>query len=92
MITEPKPQRQASATGVQVKSLSVGDHVVPLDTGLGTWRQAGVLDAAALHPVPQDLPLEAAATMTIKCAAVHVHMTHSPCDIKLLVVFEDPST
>ena len=53
----------------QVTNVMVGDAVVPLDTGLGTWRQAGVVEAAALHPVPRRLPVDAAATMTIKFAS-----------------------
>lgn len=52
---------------MQVTNVRVGDAVVPLDTGLGTWRQAGVVEAAALHAVPSGLTVEAAATMAIKC-------------------------
>lgn len=33
------------SVGSDVKSLSVGDTVVPLDLGLGTWRTHGVWDA-----------------------------------------------
>lgn len=56
----------------QVTNLAVYDTVVPLDTGIGTWRQAAVVDAVSLHPVPRSLPLQAAATMVIKCARVPV--------------------
>ena len=68
--------RCASAQGVSSKPVQGGlrarfvhicDAVVPLDTGLGTWRQAGVVDAAALHAVPKSLPMQAAAMMVIKC-------------------------
>lgn len=50
-------------------NVRVGDAVVPLDMGLGTWRQAGVVEAAALHAVPKSLPVEAAATMSVKCGS-----------------------
>ena len=54
-------------------NLAVDDTVVPLDTGIGTWRQAAVVEAAALHPVPRSLPVQAAATMVIKCVPVSLH-------------------
>ncbi len=43
-----------------------GALVVPLDAGAGTWRQSAVFDATALHVLPDDIPIEAAATMSIK--------------------------
>ncbi|KAL0048172.1 hypothetical protein WJX82_009266 [Trebouxia sp. C0006] len=42
-----------------------GALVVPLDAGAGTWRQSAVFDATALHVLPDDIPIEAAATMSI---------------------------
>jgi NADPH:quinone reductase-like Zn-dependent oxidoreductase len=51
----------------QVTQLRPGDLVVPLAASLGTWRERGVFDAAGWHKVPSDLPLPAAATITIKC-------------------------
>lgn len=51
--------------GSDVTNIKIGDAVVPLETGLGTWRQAGVVEATALHAVPRGLPVDAAATMTI---------------------------
>jgi len=56
----------------QVTNLAVDDTVVPLDTGIGTWRQAAVVEASALHPVPRSLPVQAAATMVIKCVPLLV--------------------
>ncbi len=56
-----------------MSNLAVDDTVVPLDTGIGTWRQAAVVEAAALHPVPRSLPVQAAATMVIKCVPVSLH-------------------
>ena len=50
---------------LQVK-LANGSLVVPLLVGAGTWRQSAVFDAAALHAIPDDIPVEAAATMSIK--------------------------
>ena len=46
--------------------MRVGDAVVPLDSGMGTWRQAAVVEAAELHAVPKALSVVAAATMSIK--------------------------
>jgi hypothetical protein len=40
--------------------------VVPLAPSLGTWRDAGVFAAADWHKLPSNLPLPAAATITIK--------------------------
>ncbi|KAK9806305.1 hypothetical protein WJX72_009439 [[Myrmecia] bisecta] len=51
--------------GKQVQGLKEGDWVVPLVPGLGMWRQRGTFQATALHRVPSDLPLGAAATMCI---------------------------
>lgn len=51
--------------GSKVSGLSAGDHVVPLASALGTWRSAGVFRAADWHKVPRDLPIAAAATLTI---------------------------
>ncbi|CAD7696606.1 unnamed protein product [Ostreobium quekettii] len=51
--------------GAKVSDLTVGDWVVPLESGLGTWREAGVFKRTAWHKVPRDLPLESAATMSI---------------------------
>jgi len=49
----------------QVEGLSVGDLVVPLEPCVGTWRTAGTFAASAFHRVREDIPLEAAATLTI---------------------------
>ncbi len=46
--------------------LAKGALVVPLSAGAGTWRQSAVFDTAALHALPSDLSIEAAATMSIK--------------------------
>lgn len=43
-----------------------GALVVPLDAGAGTWRQSAVFDATSLHVLPDGIPIEAAATMSIK--------------------------
>lgn len=34
------------SVGSQVKNVSIGDTVVPLEVGLGTWRTHGVFDAS----------------------------------------------
>jgi hypothetical protein len=65
----------ASNCFIQVSRLAVGDLVVPLQVGLGSWREAGVFPEEALHAVPGDLPLEVAATISIKCAATASKLT-----------------
>lgn len=47
-------------------TLANGTLVVPLLAGAGTWRQSAVFDAAALYAIPDDIAVEAAATMSIK--------------------------
>lgn len=46
-------------------SLPKGALVVPLKAGAGTWRQSAVFDACDLHVLPEDIPVEAAATMSV---------------------------
>ena len=60
------PQSNVGTHLFQVKGLEVGNHVVPILAGAGTWRQRATFAADALHAVPTDLPIEAAATMCIK--------------------------
>lgn len=60
------PHSNVELTSLQVKGLEVGNHVVPILAGAGTWRQSATFAADALHAVPADLPIEAAATMCIK--------------------------
>lgn len=50
------------AVGSSVKGLSPGDWVLPAP-GVGTWRTHAVVDAAALTPVPSDIPAEYAAVL-----------------------------
>ena len=52
---------------LQVIGLAVGDKVVPLHSGLGTWCQRGVYNSKCLHLIPPDLPLHASAMLCIKC-------------------------
>lgn len=51
--------------GSQVTGIKAGDWVVPLGPAQGTWRSVGVFEASQWHPVPKDMPLEAAATLCI---------------------------
>lgn len=55
---------------LQVTSHLLGDIVVPLLPALGTWRRMGTYPAANFHVLPPTLPLEAAATLCIKCVRV----------------------
>jgi mitochondrial enoyl-[acyl-carrier protein] reductase / trans-2-enoyl-CoA reductase len=52
-------------TGAGVLALKEGDHVVPLVSGLGTWRTAGVFEASDWHAVDCALPVRDAATLAI---------------------------
>jgi mitochondrial enoyl-[acyl-carrier protein] reductase / trans-2-enoyl-CoA reductase len=53
------------STGASVSSLKAGDRVVPLQSGLGTWRTAKVCKAANWHSVSSKLSLVDAATLVI---------------------------
>ncbi|XP_064200353.1 enoyl-[acyl-carrier-protein] reductase, mitochondrial [Anguilla rostrata] len=56
--------------GSQVTTLRAGDWVIPRDAGLGTWRTAAVFGEEVLTPVPNDIPLMAAATLGVNpCTA-----------------------
>lgn len=56
--------------GSEVKDLAVGDRVVPLSSGLGTWRTHAKLAADNALSVPKKLGLVEAATLTVNpCTA-----------------------
>lgn len=56
--------------GKDVRGLKVGDRVVPLTTGTGTWRTHAVLPFTVALKVPKDLGLIEAATLTVNpCTA-----------------------
>jgi trans-2-enoyl-CoA reductase len=58
-----------TSVGGSVKGFNVGDHVVPIKSGLGTWSTELKADASALQVVPKDMPLEFAAGLASPCAA-----------------------
>ncbi|XP_057197199.1 enoyl-[acyl-carrier-protein] reductase, mitochondrial isoform X2 [Triplophysa rosa] len=61
---------QVMEVGDKVKTLKVGDWVIPRDAGLGTWRTAAVLKADDLVALPKDIPLLSAATLGVNpCTA-----------------------
>lgn len=61
---------QVTEVGSQVKSLKPGDWVIPKDAGLGTWRTAAVLAEDDVISLPNDIPLLAAATLSVNpCTA-----------------------
>lgn len=49
--------------GSDVKNVSVGDTVVPLEVGLGTWRTHGLFDASQWMKVSSKLGIAEAATL-----------------------------
>uniref|UniRef100_A0A3P9H826 Enoyl-[acyl-carrier-protein] reductase, mitochondrial n=1 Tax=Oryzias latipes TaxID=8090 RepID=A0A3P9H826_ORYLA len=66
-------------TGKKVKTLKVGDWVIPRDAGLGTWRTEAVFAEEDVISVPNDIPLLSAATLGV-----------NPCTaFRMLVDFED---
>lgn len=61
---------QVMEVGDQVKTLKVGDWVIPKDAGIGTWRTAAVLKAEDLVTLPKDIPVLSAATLGVNpCTA-----------------------
>lgn len=58
------------AIGNAVNLIKPGNIVLPMTTEWGTWRTHGVLDAANIQVVPDDVPLISAATITVNmCTA-----------------------
>ncbi|XP_031437956.1 enoyl-[acyl-carrier-protein] reductase, mitochondrial [Clupea harengus] len=56
--------------GAGVSSVRVGDWVIPVDAGFGTWRTEAVCDAADLLSVPRDVSLLGASTVSVNpCTA-----------------------
>lgn len=58
------------ATGPNVQNLKFGDRVVPLASGLGTWRTQGVYGEEQWHKVDANVPVADAATMVINPGAL----------------------
>ncbi|GAB0093074.1 hypothetical protein DMENIID0001_081260 [Sergentomyia squamirostris] len=56
---------QVLGIGTGVKNLSIGDHVVPFRSGLGTWRSHGVFSETDWYRVPENLGTVEAATLTV---------------------------
>lgn len=56
--------------GSGVKSLQPGDRIVPLSTGLGTWRSHAIYKESEVLKVPNNIGLPEAATITVNpCTA-----------------------
>uniref|UniRef100_A0A7I4Y8A2 Enoyl-[acyl-carrier-protein] reductase, mitochondrial n=1 Tax=Haemonchus contortus TaxID=6289 RepID=A0A7I4Y8A2_HAECO len=51
--------------GEGVKNVHVGDHVLPANDGLGTWRSHGHYKESEVFLIDKDLPIEASATLQI---------------------------
>ena len=51
--------------GAGVKTLKVGDWVIPADSGSGTWRTHTVANETDLVKVANDIPTVCAATLTV---------------------------
>jgi len=57
--------------GSGVQGLNVGDRVITMKPGLGTWRTHGVFNAADLQSVPKDIKKEYAATVSVNPSAAY---------------------
>eukprot|EP00126_Sphaerothecum_destruens_P009260 Sdes_comp20477_c0_seq2m14779 len=56
--------------GSKVKTLNTGEWVIPRNPGWGTWRTHAICDEAQLQKIPSDIPLSAAATLSVNpCTA-----------------------
>ncbi|XP_048671900.1 enoyl-[acyl-carrier-protein] reductase, mitochondrial isoform X11 [Marmota marmota marmota] len=61
---------QVEAVGCRVTRLKPGDWVIPANAGLGTWQTEAVFSEKALIQVPNDIPLQSAATLGVNpCTA-----------------------
>jgi len=57
--------------GSGVKNLKINDRVIPNKSGLGTWRTHGVFKSEELRTVPNDIPVEYAATVSVNPATAY---------------------
>ncbi|CAF93768.1 unnamed protein product, partial [Tetraodon nigroviridis] len=70
---------QIMEVGSKVKSLKLGDWVIPKDAGTGMWRTEAVVAENAVISLPKDIPMLSAATLSV-----------NPCTAwRLLSDFED---
>lgn len=66
---------QVVAVGSSVTGVKPGDWVIPANAGLGTWRTEAVFSKEALIRVPNDIPLQSAATVGVNpCTAYRMLM------------------
>uniref|UniRef100_A0A8B9JHP2 Enoyl-[acyl-carrier-protein] reductase, mitochondrial n=2 Tax=Astyanax mexicanus TaxID=7994 RepID=A0A8B9JHP2_ASTMX len=64
---------QVVEVGSNVKTVKVGDWVIPKDAGLGTWRKEAVLNAVDLVTLPCDISVLSAATLGVNpCTALRM--------------------
>lgn len=49
------------ATGSQVKSVGVGDRILPIGFGVGSWREYGVFNESQVVSIPKSVKVEYAA-------------------------------
>eukprot|EP00286_Rhodomonas_abbreviata_P009816 CAMPEP_0181342252 /NCGR_PEP_ID=MMETSP1101-20121128/30892_1 /TAXON_ID=46948 /ORGANISM="Rhodomonas abbreviata, Strain Caron Lab Isolate" /LENGTH=134 /DNA_ID=CAMNT_0023453679 /DNA_START=185 /DNA_END=585 /DNA_ORIENTATION=+ len=57
--------------GAGVKTLQVGDWVVPAIAPFGTWRQEAAAEESALVKVANDIPAPYAATLSVNPASAY---------------------
>ena len=67
--------------GSAVRSLRVGDWVIPALPGFGTWRKYAICDEEDVDPIEQNVPIELAATISVNpCSAYR--MLHDYTQLK----------
>lgn len=60
----------AEVLASESKKFQVGDWVVPNEAGLGTWRTTAVLREDQVYPIPSDISVVSAATLSVNpCTA-----------------------
>lgn len=73
------------AVGSSVRSLQVGQWVIPALPGFGTWRKYAICDEEDVDPIDQDVPIELAATISVNpCSAyrmLHDYTKLKPGDV-----------
>lgn len=53
-----------------MKNFKPGDRIVPLKSGIGTWRSHGIFNESDVQKIPNDIPLAEACTVTVNpCTA-----------------------
>ena len=59
--------------GEKVDKFVLNEHVIPYESGIGTWSKYLLLNEKQIYPIPFSLPLPEAATLTVNpCTAYRI--------------------